>query len=213
MELPSEPGVYLFKRGDDRVLYVGKATNIRNRVRSYFAKNPDREMIPILIHESQRLDYIVTNTPTEALVLERELIRSNQPRFNTQLKDGKTYFIALTRMTNRGLSILVFRRKSQTTGPFADAGAAKLIVKSLRRHFGLHDKTDKPPFGFVESGGEEDYKERVRLAKSVLDGDARVLVKRLQSEMDRHSQAMRYEKAGYVRIKSPPEERDVRIGD
>ena len=201
MELPSEPGVYLFKRGDDRVLYVGKATNIRNRVRSYFAKNPDREMIPILIHESQRLDYIVTNTPTEALVLERELIRSNQPRFNTQLRDGKTYpYIALT--SHEKPRIEYTRRPSKKSffwGPFADAGAAKLIVKSLRRHFGLHDKTDKPPFGFVEGGGEEDYKERVRLAKSVLDGDARILVKRLQSEMDRHSRALRYEKAGHVR--------------
>lgn len=201
MELPSEPGVYLFKRQDGRVLYVGKATDIRSRVRSYFAKNPDREMIPILLEESRKLDFIVTNSPTEALVLERELIRSNQPRFNSQLKDGKTYpFIALTSHDKPRIEYTrVPSKKSDFWGPFADAGAAKLIVKSLRRHFGLHDKTDKPPFGFVEGGGEEDYKERVRLAKSVLDGDARILVKRLQSEMDRHSQAMRYEKAGYVR--------------
>ena len=89
--------MYLFKRADDRVLYVGKATDLRSRVRSYFAKNPDREMIPRLLQESEKIDFIVTQKPTEALVLERELIRSNQPRYNSLLKDGKSFpFIALT---------------------------------------------------------------------------------------------------------------------
>ena len=70
LELPREPGVYLFKRSDDRVLYVGKATDLRSRVRSYFAKNPDREMVPRLVSESDKVDFIVTQSPSEALVLE-----------------------------------------------------------------------------------------------------------------------------------------------
>ena len=97
LKLPREPGVYLFKRSDDRVLYVGKATDLRSRVRSYFAKNPDREMVPRLVGESDKVDFIVTQSPAEALVLERELIRSNQPRYNSMLKDGKSFpFIAMT---------------------------------------------------------------------------------------------------------------------
>ena len=68
LDLPGKPGVYIFRRGDDRVTYVGKATDLRSRVRSYFSKSPDREMIPRLLDESERLDFIVTQTPSEALV-------------------------------------------------------------------------------------------------------------------------------------------------
>ena len=98
LELPSQPGVYLFKRSDERVLYVGKSIDLRSRVSSYFTnKNPDREMIPRLLKESDKVDFIVTQNPTEALVLERELIRSNQPKFNSRLRDGKSFpYIAMT---------------------------------------------------------------------------------------------------------------------
>ena len=79
--LPTKPGVYLFKREDGRVLYIGKATVLRDRVRSYFTKNPDREMIPLLVDEADNVDCIVTPNPREALTLERELIRRHKPRF------------------------------------------------------------------------------------------------------------------------------------
>ena len=201
LELPKEPGVYLFKRGDGRVLYVGKATELRSRVRSYFAKSPDREMVPRLLQESEEVDFIVTRTPTEALVLERELIRSNQPRYNSMLKDGKSFpFIALT--AHEKPRIMYTRNPpegSKIWGPFPDAGAAKLVVKLLRRHFGIRDKTDKPPFGFIESGGDEGYAERVMAAQSVLDGNASVLIERLQSEMDEASGRLDYERAARAR--------------
>ncbi len=201
LELPKEPGVYLFKRDDERVLYVGKATDLRSRVRSYFAKNPDREMIPRLLQESEKIDFIVTQTPTEALVLERELIRSNQPRYNSMLKDGKSFpFIALT--AHEKPRIMYTRNPPQGSkfwGPFPDAGAAKLVVKLLRRHFGIRDKTDKPPFGFIEAKGGEDYAERVMAAQSVLDGNAGILIERLQSEMDEASERLDYERAARVR--------------
>ena len=191
LELPKGPGVYLFKRSDDRVLYVGKATDLRSRVRSYFAKNPDREMVPRLVSESDKVDFIVTQSPSEALVLERELIRSNQPRYNSMLKDGKSFpFIAMT--SHEKPRIMYTRhppKDSKIWGPFPDAGAAKLVVKLLRRHFGIRDKTDKAPFGFVETGGDEGYAERVKAAQSVLDGDAGILIERLQNEMDEASRA------------------------
>ena len=87
LDLPAKPGVYLFKRNDDRVMYVGKATVLRDRVRSYFSKNPDRAMIPFLVEEADHLDYIVTQNPSEALMLERQLIRKHKPRYNSLLKD------------------------------------------------------------------------------------------------------------------------------
>ena len=201
LELPKGPGVYLFKRSDDRVLYVGKATDLRSRVRSYFAKNPDREMVPRLVSESDKVDFIVTQSPSEALVLERELIRSNQPRYNSMLKDGKSFpFIAMT--SHEKPRIMYTRhppRDAKIWGPFPDAGAAKLVVKLLRRHFGIRDKTDKAPFGFVETGGDEGYAERVKAAQSVLDGHAGILIERLQTEMDEASRGLEYERAARIR--------------
>jgi excinuclease ABC subunit C len=202
LELPKQPGVYLFKRSDGRVLYVGKSVELRSRVSSYFtAKSPDREMIPRLLKEADKVDFIVTQNPTEALVLERELIRSNQPKFNSRLRDGKSFpYIAMT--SHEKPRILYTRnppRGSQIWGPFVDAGAAKLVVKLLRRQFGIHDKTAKAPFGFSESGGDEDYSERVGAARSVLDGNAGVLIERLQTEMDEASERLDYERAGRVR--------------
>ena len=201
LELPREPGVYLFKRSDDRVLYVGKATDLRSRVRSYFSNNPGREMVPRLVKEADKVDFIVTRTPSEALVLERELIRSNQPSYNSMLKDGKSFpFIAMT--AHEKPRIMYTRhppKDARIWGPFPDAGAAKLVVKLLRRHFGMRDKTDKAPFGFVETGGDEGYSERVRAVESVLDGNAGALIERLQSEMDEASGRLDYERAAMVR--------------
>ena len=201
LELPKGPGVYLFKRSDDRVLYVGKATDLRSRVRSYFTNSPDREMVPRLVSESDKVDFIVTQSPSEALVLERELIRSNQPRYNSMLKDGKSFpFIAMT--SHEKPRIMYTRhppRDAKIWGPFPDAGAAKLVVKLLRRHFGIRDKTDKAPFGFVETGGDEGYAERVKAAQSVLDGHAGILIERLQTEMDEASRGLEYERAARIR--------------
>ena len=201
LDLPGKPGVYIFRRGDDRVTYVGKATDLRSRVRSYFSKSPDREMIPRLLDESERLDFIVTQTPSEALVLERQLIRTHQPRYNSMLKDGKSFpFIALT--SHEKPRILYTRHPpegSKTWGPFPDAGSAKLVVKLVRRYFGIRDKSDKAPFGYVEPEGGSDYAERVRAVESVLDGDAGVLIKRLQKQMDRASGQLQYERAARIR--------------
>ena len=72
LDLPANPGVYLFKQKDGRVLYVGKANNLKERVRSYFSRTPDRKMIPTLVDKSNKIDFIVTQNPAEALVLERE---------------------------------------------------------------------------------------------------------------------------------------------
>jgi len=77
VELPAKPGVYIFKQIDGTVMYVGKATVLKERIRSYFSRNPDRQMIPDLVQNSDEIDYIITRNPSEALMLERQLIRKH----------------------------------------------------------------------------------------------------------------------------------------
>ena len=198
LHLPTQPGVYLFKTDKGRVLYVGKATHLNERVRSYFAKNPDRAMIPTLVAKADLVDCIVTSTPGEALILERQLIREHKPRYNSLLKDDKSYpFIAIS---SHELPRILYTRHppkdAKRWGPFPDAKAAKMVIKLLRRYFGIRDDRDNLPFGYVES---EDYTKRVRAVVSILDGDANLLIKNLQKEMDTHSEKFRYEAAARSR--------------
>ncbi|MEE2747730.1 MAG: excinuclease ABC subunit UvrC [Candidatus Thermoplasmatota archaeon] len=201
LHLPTQPGVYLFKTTAGRVLYVGKATHLKDRVRSYFAKNPDRAMIPTLVTKADQVDCIVTGTPGEALILERQLIREHKPRYNSLLKDDKSYpFIALS--THEYPRIMYTRhppKDAKRWGPFPEAKAAKTVIKLLRRFFGIRDERDNLPFGYIESPDSDDYTKRVRAVESVLDGDAILLIKNLQKEMDEHSKNLRYEAAARSR--------------
>jgi excinuclease ABC subunit C len=210
LHLPKGPGVYLFKRADGRVLYVGKATVLKERVRSYFAKNPDREMIPTLVTEADFIDCIVTPNPQEALTLERELIRRHKPRFNSLMTDDKSYpFIALT--DEDAPRILYTRHPPSNAtlwGPFPDAGAAKQVIQLLRRQFGIRDCPTLLPQGClamhiglcsapcIDATG---YDSRVDAARRVMDGEADELLTTLQTEMDVASEALQYEKAASAR--------------
>lgn len=210
LDLPAKPGVYLFRTAKQRVLYVGKATVLSQRVRSYFAKNPDRVMIPDLVENSDEIEFIVTNTPREALILERQLIRQHRPKYNSRLKDDKSYpYLALTR--EEFPKILYTRhppKKSWKWGPFPNAGAAKQVVQLLRRHFGIRDCNELLPQGClsmhiglcagpcIEAG---DYAQRVNNVRRILNGDAGDLVEELAKEMDTLSKAQHYEDAAMIR--------------
>ena len=210
LDLPAKPGVYLFRTAKQRVLYVGKATVLSQRVRSYFAKNPDRVMIPELVENSDEIEFIVTNTPREALILERQLIRQHRPKYNSRLKDDKSYpYLALTR--EEFPKILYTRnppKKSWKWGPFPNAGAAKQVVQLLRRHFGIRDCNELLPQGClsmhiglcagpcIEAG---DYAQRVNNVRRILNGDAGDLVEELAKEMDTLSKAQHYEDAALIR--------------
>ena len=141
IDLPASPGVYLFKTDEGRVLYVGKATRLNERIRSYFATNPDRQMIPELIARADDVECIVTTTPQEALILERQLIREHKPRFNSMLKDDKSYPYLV--LTNEEFPRIMYTRHppkdAHRWGPFPNAGAAKQVMQLLRRHFGIRD--------------------------------------------------------------------------
>jgi len=210
LDLPRKPGVYLFKRADGRVQYVGKATNLRTRVRSYFAAKQDREKVPKLVAESDDVEYIVTQTPSEALILERQLIRKHKPRYNSMLMDDKSYpFIALT--SHEHPRVMYTRNPptdAQRWGPFPDAGAAKQVIRLLRSQFGIRDCPELLPKGCLAMHiglchgpciDPEGYDEQIRAARGVLNGDAGVLIEALQVEMDAASAELDYETAAYKR--------------
>ena len=209
-DLPSEPGVYLFKTAQGRVLYVGKATRLNERIRSYFAANPDRVMIPELVERADDIECIVTQTPQAALVLERQLIREHMPRFNSMLKDGKSFpYLA---MTNEEYPRIMYTRhppkSSEQWGPFPNAGAAKQVMQLLRRQFGIRDCKELLPQGCLSMHiglcagpciNGDGYDNRVKAVRRVLNGDAAPLLEELVASMEAASEAEAYETAAQHR--------------
>ncbi|MDC3309903.1 excinuclease ABC subunit UvrC [Candidatus Poseidoniales archaeon] len=210
LDLPANPGVYLFKQKDGRVLYIGKANNLKERVRSYFSRNPDRKMIPTLVEKSNKIDFIVTQNPAEALVLERELIRKHKPRYNSMLKDDKSFpYICLT---NEEYPRIIYTRfpsdDSIRWGPFPDAGAAKRVIQLIRRYFGIRDEDCRGKDGCLAMHiglcrgpcfDPEGYEKLVNAAKGVLNGNAGKLILDLNNEMENYSINLDYENAAKTR--------------
>lgn len=210
IDLPALPGVYLFKTRNGRVLYVGKATRLSDRIRSYFASTPDRAMIPELVARADDVECIVTPSPSEALVLERQLIREHKPRFNSLLKDDKSFPYLV--LTGEALPRIMYTRHppkgSSKWGPFPNAGAAKQVMQLLRRHLGLRDCKELLPQGCLAMHiglcagpciEAEGYMERVEAARRILNGDASDLLEELSAQMDEASTAMAFEQAALVR--------------
>lgn len=210
LELPREPGVYLFKNKSKKVLYVGKATEIKSRVKSYFSSNPDRLMIPKLIEKSDHIDYIVTNNPDEALILERELIRKYKPRYNSMLKDDRSY--PLIALTNEEFPRIMYTRNppkdSRIWGPFPNVSAVKQVIQLLRKQFGIRDKDCRGKDGCLSMQiglcrgpclDPEGYSEIVKIVTNILDGKAEQLLNKLTKDMEKYSHKMEFENAGKQR--------------
>jgi excinuclease ABC subunit C len=210
LDFPANPGVYLFKQKDGRILYVGKANNLKERVKSYFSKNPDRKMIPKLMQRAENIDFIVTQNPAEALVLERELIRKNKPRYNSMLKDDKSFpYICIT---NEKYPRIIYTRfpsdEDLRWGPFPDAGAAKRVIQLIRRYFGIRDEDCRGKDGCLAMHiglcrgpclDPEGYEKLVTAAKEVLDGNAGKLIQELNKDMEKYSENLDYENAAKTR--------------
>ena len=208
--LPKAAGVYLFKTKQGRVLYVGKATRLNERIRSYFATNPDRAMIPELVSRADEIECIVTQTPQAALVLERQLIREHMPRFNSMLKDGKSFPYLV--LTNEAVPRIMYTRRppkrSQQWGPFPNAGAAKQVMQLLRREFGIRDCKELLPQGCLSMHiglcagpciDPNGYDERVANVRRVLNGDATALLEELVEHMEQAADEEAFELAAHHR--------------
>lgn len=220
-KLPKEPGVYIMRDDKDVILYVGKAVNLHNRVRSYFRENIGRgPAIDKMVTLIARFEYIVTDSELEALVLENNLIKENSPKYNTLLKDDKTYpYIKVT--VGEDFPRILFSRtmkkdKSRYFGPYTSAAAVRDTIdllsklyclrtcnRSLPRDIGLerpclnyHIKQCLGPCqGYVD---KEQYREQVEQALDFLNGNYNVILKELERKMKAAAEKLDFEAAaGY----------------
>jgi excinuclease ABC subunit C len=212
--LPTDPGVYQFLDGDD-VLYVGKAVDLRDRVRSY--ADPRGERIRRMVAHAEEIDVAVTDTETQALLLEANLIKRHQPRYNVRLKDDKSY--PLVQLTDHPIPRIEITRDpdpgATVFGPFTDKGRVETVVKALRETYGLRGCSDHKYAGRdrpcldYEVGlctapctGEidgETYREDVESVTRFFEGETGVLADPLRDAMATAAESEQFERAANLR--------------
>jgi len=227
--LPRGPGVYLFRDGGGRVLYVGKAADLRARVRQYLSGGDGRVQVPHFLARARDLDFLVTRTEAEALLLENTLIKRHRPPFNVRLRDDKAYPCLRLDLRHRFPRLTVVRRFKDDGalyfGPFADAGALRRAMGALRTVYPLRSCSDaylesrERPCIYHEIGRcnapcvglvtEEAYAALVREVVGLLRGGAKPLLAGLRRRMERASAATRYEEAAHLRDRIAAVERTV----
>jgi excinuclease ABC subunit C len=219
--LPDAPGVYLHKNRQGKVIYVGKARHLNQRVRSYFQSGTEKDgKTDQLVRRIEDFDYIVTDTDADALVLENQLIKEYRPVYNVRLKDDKQYpYIKIT-MAEPYPRVLVVRRiekdKARYFGPFTDVGAMRDTLNfaagafQVRTcHLDLPQQTvPRPCLDYqigrcsapcVDYDSLEGYRHKVKRLVRFLDGSAQEVLAELQQEMENHAEALRFEDAARVR--------------
>ena len=216
-ELTTEPGVYLWKDEKGRIIYVGKAVNLRNRVKSYVRKDSNRAVkVAAMMSHAVDLETIVVANEAEALILENTLIKKHHPRYNIMLRDDKTYpYIKVTLneeyprvfMTRR-----VLRDGARYFGPFADAGAVHRVLKLMQTALHLRTcrsmKVERPCLQYhlghceapcVNYISKTAYQKQARLAVDALEGRNKTLYRELQDKMEAAATAEQFEKAAMYR--------------
>ena len=217
-KLPEKPGVYIMHDHTDAILYVGKAVNLRRRVHQYFVKKLNRgPKIEYMVTKIAYFEYIVTDSELEALILENNLIKEHRPKYNTLLKDDKTYpYIKVT--VGETYPRVLFTRKlkkdgSRYFGPFKSAGAVRDTIELMRKLFQIRDCTRNLPRdqgkerpclnyqigqckapcqGYVS---EEEYCRKVDEAVSFLGGSYKPVVRLLTERMEKASSELDFEQA------------------
>ena len=216
--LPSLPGCYIYYNKDNEIIYVGKAKILKRRVKSYFNKKHDSVKVQILVSQIERLEYIITNTEVEALILESHLIKKHKPRYNILLKDDKKYPYFL--VTDEDFPrISVVRKKNMNPekgryyGPYTDVRAMYSTLDFLKKIFPLKQcKTPKfkdRPCLYYHIGRcmapcqnlvtSEEYKNIVHQAELFLAGKQTELMKQLMEQIQKYSDSLQFEKAARLR--------------
>ena len=215
-DIPAGPGVYLFKDGDGEVLYVGKASSLRDRVRSYFRKSRGQSpRTDALVAKIRDIDWITTATEAEALLYESNLIKEYQPKYNVDLRDSKTYPLIKITMAEEFPRVMVARgRKSDGSlyfGPYTDAALLREAIKSIRRVFPFCTCRPLPKKACVyhEMGlcpapsegkiSREDYLGNIKGIILFIEGKKGELVRALSEKMERLSGEKKFEEAARVR--------------
>lgn len=218
--LPASPGVYIMKDSRNRILYIGKAVNLRSRVRSYFGKSNDgRLFIRLLMERIDDLDCILTETEDEALILENNLIKKHRPLYNVRLKDDKTYVSIKVTLSEEWPRVMVTRRykagEDLYFGPYGSSTAVREMLRVIKTVFPLRTCTN----GFfrnrtracleyeigrctapcVDLISKEDYMEDVSQVVMLLKGKSRELERIIEKRMKAASENRLYELAARYR--------------
>ena len=207
--LPHNPGCYLFRDGQGKVIYVGKARDLKKRVANYFQKQDHGPRTQALVFAAKTVDFIVTNTEVEALLLENTLIKKHLPRYNIKLKDSSRY--ACIELTDELFPRIRISRKASGKGsffgPFTSARERTFVYQLLRKTFGLRTCKRLPKRACLRyhlghcTGpcqgkiGEADYQAKVMRAAFALGGKTGELVESLQREMTQLSARQEFERA------------------
>lgn len=216
--LPSLPGCYIYYNKDGEIIYVGKAKILKRRVMSYFNRKHDSVKVEVLVSQIERMEYIITNTEVEALILESHLIKKHKPRYNVLLKDDKKYPYFL--ITDEDFPrITIVRKKNMNPekgryyGPYTDVRAMHATLDFLKKIFPLKQckspKFKDRPCLYHHIGrcmapcqnlvSSEEYKNIVRQAELFLSGKQSELMKQLKEQMQKYSESLQFEKAAKLR--------------
>ncbi len=216
---PKSPGVYLMKDAAKKIIYVGKANDLKSRIISYFTGKDTRPMAPFLMARAHDIEFINTATPKEALILENNLIKRHRPRYNVTLRDDKTYYHLSLDPTEKFPRLQLVRKKLNNAalyfGPYPSGLAAKETLRFVQQIFPLRTCRNRdfqlrprpcleyqigkclaPCKGLIE---EKAYGKLVQNAVSFLQGKRRELISDLKKQMNEASQELNFEEAARLR--------------
>ena len=219
-KLPNQPGVYLMKDAGEQILYVGKAKILKNRVRQYFrAKDGLMPKIRKMVELVESFEWIVTDTEVEALILEMNLIKKHRPKYNTMLKDDKSYpYIKVT--VNEEYPRVIYTRqllrdKAKYFGPYTTAYGAQELIYFIQKHWKLckvnkniHKKGNRACFSYhlnlcdglcIDKINAEQHRRKIQEILAFLNGDRTELFQRMDQEMKEAAEALDFEKAAQIR--------------
>ena len=218
-KLPEEPGVYLMKNEDDEIIYVGKAANLKERVKSYFSKNKNRK-IKKLVKEIDKIDFKKTGSVVEALILEAKLIKKHKPFFNIKEKDNRSFlYVAITNEEFPRVILVRGRNKDEIDGelfgPFTSSSDIREALRIIRKIFpySLHKESKigtfkRPcmdyqiglcPGTCVDKADKKEYMENIKNIKKLFEGKKKNILKDLQERMEKAAEKKEYEKAGKIK--------------
>ena len=221
-EVPTEPGCYLMRDAEDRILYIGKAKVLRNRVRSYFQSGSGHGHSPriaLMVRQVCEIEFIVTDSEAEALALEANLIKNHQPHFNVLLKDDKKYPYLCITWSEAYPRIFITRRRrfrsplDRFYGPYVDVGLLRRTLFLVKRVFPLRQRPrplhpDRTCLNFSigrcpgvcqEMITSQDYHRTLRKVAMVFQGRSDELQKLLEQQMERYAERLDFESAARVR--------------
>jgi excinuclease ABC subunit C len=212
-DFPEAPGCYLFRDASKKIIYIGKAKNLKKRLKSYLQKKQLDAKTRSLLRHIDSVSFIITDTEVEALILENTLIKKHQPKYNINLKDAKTY--AFIQLTDEEFPRLLIARQKQGAGkyfgPFVSALERDHVLQFLNRTFALRTckklpkksclrfhlgLCDAPCVGAIS---REDYDKKIRNVRYILSGRSKALIKKLNQEMMKKSQRFDFENALVLR--------------